>query len=213
MSLPAPLTPAERFARIVATLLAMVGARVERPGKPGLAGPLSLAIAIRLERMRNRIARFAARWQAGTLTPPRPRTRQAAPRRRSAAGPWDHLPNLPRGRLWLVKLVPGIGVGANYLRLLLDDPEMAAMIAAAPQIGRTLRPFWHMLSGEPLPPLLHPPRPAAAAPAEPSPDPTPQAAAARTQPAKPAHPRPPRPPRDVPAPAVAAPASGPALRA
>jgi hypothetical protein len=154
-----PLTPAERFARIIATLLAMVGARLERPGKPGLAGPLTLAITIRLERIRNRITRYVARWQAGTLTPPRPRPATARVRNRGA-GRWDHLPKLPRGRLWLVRLVPEIGVGANHLRILLDDPEMAAMMQAAPQIGRTLRPFWHMLSNQPLPPLLQRPRPA-----------------------------------------------------
>ena len=64
MSAAPSLAPAEAFARIVATLLAMVGARLERPGKPGLAGPLTLAIAIRLQRMRNRIASLAARWAA-----------------------------------------------------------------------------------------------------------------------------------------------------
>ena len=81
--------------------------------------------------------------------------------------------------------MPGIGVGANYLRILLDDPEMQALIAAAPQIGRTLRPFWHMLSGEPLPPLLQQrPRPAEA-PRAPPPE-TPHA-----EPAAPPHPKPP----------------------
>ena len=205
MSAAPPDPPALRFAGIIATLLAMVGARVARPWKPGLAGPLTLAIAIRLQRIRNRLTRFAARWAAGTLTPPRPRTRPAAARRRGTTpGPWDHLPKLPRGRLWLVRLVPGIGVGATYLRILLDDPEMAAMMRAAPQIGRTLRPFWHMLSGEPLPPLLQRPKPAPAPP-------PPPATADRPPPAKPAcakpaHPEPSLPPRKLPAPEVARPA-------
>ena len=165
----APQTPAERFAGIIATLLAMVGARVQRPGTPGLAGPLTLAIAIRLQRIRHRITRFAARMAAGTLRPPR--RRKAAPRRRTAPAkpPLIVLPKLPRGRLWLVRLVPGIGVGATYLRILLDDPEMQALLAAAPQMGRTLRPFWQMLSSDPLPPILQRPRPAAAPPAEPTP--------------------------------------------
>ena len=179
MSVTPPPSPAEAFAGIIATLLAMVGARVARPGKPGLAGPLTLAIAIRLQRMRSRIARFAARWQAGTLAPPRPRP--ARPRReRTAPGQWDHLPKLPRGRLWLVRLVPGIGVGANYLRILLDEPDMVAMLQAAPQIGRTLRPFWHMLSKEPLPPILQrqepsAPSPGASRPVDPLRGSTPQA--------------------------------------
>lgn len=168
-----PDPPAARFARIIAVLLAMVGARLERPGKPGLTAPLTLAIAIRLQRIRNRLARYAARWDAGTLAPPR--ARRPTPRRRSARGAtrWDALPTLPRGRAWLVRLVPGSGVGATQLRDLLDAPEMRAMLAAAPQIGRTLRPVWHMLSAEPLPDALRPSRPV-------SPDPPP------------GHPRPPR---------------------
>ena len=203
----APPSPAERFAQIVATLLAMVGARVARPWKPGLAGPLTLAIAIRLQRIRNRIARYTARWHSGTLTPPR--RRPAAPRRPKprAAGPWDHLPKLPRGRLWLVRLVPGIGVGANHLRILLEDPEMAAMLQAAPQIGRTLRPFWHMLSSDPLPPALQRPGPAVAA----SPTPRPAEAAMAPPPkAVPSCAGPARPPRKPPPPApeVAAPVAG-----
>jgi len=199
MSATAPATPAERFARIIATLLAMVGARLERPGKPGLSGPLTMAIAIRLERIRNRITRFVARWQAGPLQPPR--KRPVRPRRQStAAGPWASLPKLPRGRLWLVKLVPGIGVGANYLRILLDDPEMQALLAAAPQIGRTLRPFWHMLSSDPLPPILR--RPPPVPPIE-----APRPAAAGTPPpGEPPCTEPPPTPPTPPAPEVARPA-------
>ena len=184
-------------------MVGMLGARVARPGKPGLAGPLSFAIHLRLQGIRNRITSYVARWQAGTLTPPRPRTRPAGPRRpRKSPGKWDHLhlPKLPRGKLWLVRLVPGIGVGANYLRILLDDPEMAAMIAAAPQIGRTLRPFWHMLSTDPLPPLLQRPGPAAS----PSPEP-----AARVAPPRPASQAPRRPPDRGPAPPVTPQACGP----
>ena len=203
MSLPLPLTPAECFARIIATMVGMIGARVARPGKPGLAGPLSFAIHLRLQGIRNRITRYFARFQAGTLTPPRPRPSPAAPRpSRATPGKWDHLhlPKLPRGKLWLVRLVPGIGVGANYLQSLLDDPEMRAMLEAAPQIGRTLRPFWHMLSSQPLPPLLQRPRPEAAPPPPPRPAQT-RAAPLPGQPrAKPS-----RPPRK-PAPEVAGPA-------
>ena len=166
LPLPPATTPAERFANIIATLLAMVGARLERPGKPGLAGPLTLAIAIRLHRIRNRLTRYYARFQAGTLTPPRPRPAMSRSRTTPATPPLVVLPKLPRGRMWLVRLVPGIGVGTNYLRILLDDPEMAAMMLAAPQIARTLRPFWHMLADAPLPPILQRPRLAPTRPAD-----------------------------------------------
>ena len=192
---------AEAFARIVATLLAMVGARLERPGRPGLAGPMTLAIANRLQRLAHRLHRLVARWQAGTLTPPRPRN--TAPRRRAAPapGPWDRL---PRGRAWLARLVPGSSVGASHLRRLLDDPDMQALLAAAPQAGRTLRPLWHMLCNDPLPPALQRPRPAA----------RPARAESGTPNANPAQPAPAGPPpTPPPAPEVAAHACAPPLPA
>ncbi len=198
-AIPTPHAPAERFARLLATLLAMLGARLERPGKPGLAGPLIVAIATRLHRIGNRLAHYAARWRAGTLAPPR--RRPSVPRRRNpAAKSPDIVPHLPRGKMWLVRLVPGIGIGANHLSILLDDPDMVAMIQAAPQIGRTLRPLWHMLSKDPLPDILRPPRPVSAPPSS--------ADSRSVPPANPPPARPSRPPdtNPSPAPEVAAPA-------
>ena len=195
-AIPTPShAPAERFARLLATLLAMLGARLERPGRPGLPGPLILVVANRLNRIFHRLARYAARWQAGTLTPPR--KRPTTPRRRAPAARAPDM--LPAGQRWLVRLVPGIGVGASHLQHLLDDPDMAAMLRAAPQIGRTLRPLWRMLSADRLPDILRPPRPAPAPPA---------AVAARPVPPEPRPPAPSRPPRGLspPAPEVAAPA-------
>ena len=210
MSAPAS-NPAERFAAIIATLVAMVAARLVRPFGSGPAGhpALALAIATRLQRLRNRLASLHARWRAGTLRPPRqrpprqrpPRQRPAAPPRRPAAATGTP-PTLPRSRLWLVRLVPGSGVGANYLKILLDDPEMQALIEAAPQAGRILRPFWHMLSRDPLPPLLQPPRPQQPRPAPPPQAAPPPAAAATPPSGRPARPH--RPPPSPPAPEVAA---------
>ena len=46
------------------------------------------------------------------------------------------------------------------LRELVDDPQMRALLAAAPQAGRLLRPLWRKLTTDPLPePLRLPPRP------------------------------------------------------
>lgn len=199
--------PAARFACIVATLCALMAARLGRPGKPGLAGPLILAVANRLNRMAQRITRLAVRVAAGTLRPPR--RRPAAPRRAATAGTLPERVKLPRRRMWLVRLVPEAAVGANYLQILLDDPEMVALIQAAPQIGRTLRPLWHMLSPDPLPKILQRPRPATV--------PSPKlrlAEAHRAPPAGPPRPDPSRRPRRLPpAPEVAAPACGPPLPA
>ena len=124
---------AVRFAGIIAVLRQALGTRVGRPGKPGLPGPLLVAIWNRLGRMVNRFNRLAARLEAGTLTPPR--RRPTAPRRTAAARPPPDGIMLPRGRGWLVRLVQATAVGSGYLRVLLDDPEMQALMAAAPQAG------------------------------------------------------------------------------
>ncbi len=51
------------------------------------------------------------------------------------------------------------------LRELLDDPEMRALLAAAPQAGRLLRPLWRKLTPDPLPEVLRlPPKPPRSAP-------------------------------------------------
>jgi hypothetical protein len=44
------------------------------------------------------------------------------------------------------------------LRALLDDAEMRALLAAAPQAGRLLRPLWRKLTPERLPEVLRLPR-------------------------------------------------------
>ena len=153
MSAASPATAAAHFARIVAGVVAAVAGRLQRPGCPGLAGPLIVLIAARLQRMAARVTRLAARVEASTLRPPRPRPPSS--RLRPAKPP--RLPTLPRGRAWLARLVPGAAFGATRLEALLAEAEMQALLAAAPQLGRTLRPYWHMLTTRPLPPALRPP--------------------------------------------------------
>ncbi|MBN9562298.1 MAG: hypothetical protein J0H14_16470 [Alphaproteobacteria bacterium] len=49
---------------------------------------------------------------------------------------------------------------ASNLYTLLEDPEMRAFLAAAPEAGRILRPLWRKLTPEALPEILRlPPRP------------------------------------------------------
>jgi hypothetical protein len=144
-----PLTPAARFARLIAALCEVVAASRKR-----LAGPLIILIWTRLRRMALRVDRVAARVASGPLPPPRPRS--AAPRRQPVAPPAQRL---PRGFAWLVRLAPQTAFGAGQLQALLDDPAMQGLIAAAPQIGRTLRPLCRMLGVHP-PPSLRRPSPA-----------------------------------------------------
>ncbi len=55
-----------------------------------------------------------------------------------------------------MRLVPGAAAGAAQLQTLLTEPEMAALTAAAPQMGRLLRPLCRML-GVTAPPAYGPP--------------------------------------------------------
>ncbi len=158
-----PRTPPERFAAIIDLLCRMVAARIAG-GR--LAGPLIILIWRRLNRMGVRFAALAARHDAGTLRPPRLRPRAPRPARPRPPDP------LPRGKAWLIRLVPEAAGGASQLQHLLADAEMVALIAAAPQAGRILRPLCRMLGLRPpavlaLPP--RPPRPPAAPPPAPHP--------------------------------------------
>ncbi len=148
MLAPAPPAPADRFALLIAGLCRAVAAR--SAGR-ALAGPLIVLIWGRLRRMAARFGRLAARLRAGKLS--------ACPtsRRPAASGPQPA--PLPRGFAWLIRLVPEAAAGAAQLQHLLDDPAMAALIAAAPQAGRILRPLCRML-GVPPPPGLRPAPPA-----------------------------------------------------
>ena len=188
---PLPRTPHERFAAIIDLLCRTVAARIAG-GR--LAGPLILLIWRRLSRMGVRFAAIAARHEAGTL--PAPRRRPRAPRPARPRPP----PLLPRGVAWLLRLVPEAAGGASQLQHLLADAEMAALIAAAPQAGRILRPLCRMLGLRPPAVLALPPRPA-----------RPPAASCRG-PAAPHPARPPqRPRRTAPAPAPAPRACGPPI--
>ena len=196
----APNSPAERFALTMALLLQAVAARVSRPGRPGLAGPLVGAIWLRLKRLTDRFARLAARIAAGALKPPRLRPGRA---RRAAARPPSVL---PRGFAWLIRLMPGDATRfaaagfASQLRHLLAQPDMQALIAASPRrMGRTLRPLCHIL-GIDLPPELRRPPPVRTDPAPPdAPAPCRQGAAGGALPpqARPRRARPLRPARAV----------------
>jgi hypothetical protein len=160
----APPAPADTFARLIAGLCRAIAAR--SPANP-LAWPLMLLAWSRLRRMATRFARLALRLRAGNLSPRRPVRSRAGARR-----PATPRPRLPEGFGWLVRLVPEAAAGASQLQHLLGEPEMAALIAAAPQAGRILRPLCRLLGVRPPPALLTapaapvaaPPLPAAASP-------------------------------------------------
>lgn len=142
------------------------------PRAPRLAPVLTLAYH-RINRMVRRLDRLVAHWQAGTLPKPRPsRTRQ--PRRKQPDSDQPMPPRLPRGRAWLVRLVQPTAQLAGQVETFLATPETRALVEAAPQAGRLLRPLcralgiappdWLRLPARPRPPRkprTKPPRPPA----------------------------------------------------
>ena len=186
MSIAVPLPGlAATFAQILDGLSQAVAARMSRPPRlpltyfrPSNARPiftLMLLLYTRLRRMSVRFAALAARAKAGTLGP-RP-LRPLGPPRPARGG--EHL---PRGIGWLIPLLPYRAAGyGGQLNHLLSRPEMKALLDAAPQARRMLRPLCRMLAiPEPAPvpprrprPLAPPPAatdPSAGASPDPSPD-------------------------------------------
>ena len=158
-SAPTSSALAQRLAGILDLLCRAVA---DQGGRKLLAVPLVLLVWGRLRHLSTRILRLAAKIEAGT-PPPRPR-RPRAPRPGRPKPPLS----LPRGRSWLIRLVRQEAAAAgSQLRYLLAEPDMRALVAADPRMGRLLRPLCHALGVTPPPEIAKPatvPAPAAAAP-------------------------------------------------
>jgi hypothetical protein len=147
---PAPQAPAERFAAILFWLAQAVGAR----SGAGLPFPLIGLIVGRLSRIKQAFARVAALVAAGSYCP---RRRVAAPRPGQKPPPPDRL---PRQFGWLLPLLPDAVAYRSQLEQLLADPEMAALLAAAPaSLRRPIRSLCWMLRISPPPVLAAPAKP------------------------------------------------------
>jgi hypothetical protein len=116
----------------------------------------------RVNRVKNRFLALAALIAAGKI--PRERGSKPRPRKRGGAVGADGInwrKWLPLSRFgWLCRLMPslhnrfGAAQFAGGLRNLLGQPEMQALLAAAPKAGRLLAPLCFMLGIEKS--LLHP---------------------------------------------------------
>ena len=107
-------------------------------------------IAQRVMGLWKRLNSVFRRWQAGTLRAPRDAHPSPPPQERERGRAARVLPGwsvLPRTYGWLKTLL--LPETRNWVDafncLLLNDPEMKALYAAAPQVGRILRPFCHFL--------------------------------------------------------------------
>jgi len=151
-------TAAERFASFLLHVIQGVAAR----SGAGLPFPLIALIGNRIRLIKQSIARLAALVRDGKYAP-----RRSGPRRPPAEPKPRQPSKLPQKFGWLLPLVPDAVVWRSQLERLFQDPEVVALLAAAPaSLGRPLRSLCWMLCLRP-PDILAPPpraRPAKAAP-------------------------------------------------
>jgi hypothetical protein len=122
---------------------------------PSVRPPLLLVHAW-LGRLVQRFAALVARAEAGTLRPPRRGRHRPA----GESPPGKPRPRWPTNFAWLIKMLPyQAACFGSQLQHQFSQPEMMALLEAAPQAGRLLRPLCRMLAIE-LPSALRlPPRP------------------------------------------------------
>jgi hypothetical protein len=175
----APLHPATNLSRGFAQIVeAMCQAIAARAARDVASAALLVLLWSRLRRLARRLASVAERAAAGTLDTPNRRLSVVATPRRRAPSPW------PRGLRALARLAPEVMCFGGQLRRLLAEPEIAALLAATPRLGRHVRPLCRLLGVEP--PATPPP--AAPPPSVPAPSvsaPRPPRAEARAAPEPP----------------------------
>ena len=133
----APALRPDRFAAGIAQLLGLIA----RHGHlRRIAGPLVVLIWNRVSGIGTQVATLLARVQAGHIRRhPARRPARPATRRRPARSV------LPRKAAWLIALIPETAGCGAQLQTLLSEPEIPALLDAAPQLRRALRPLCRML--------------------------------------------------------------------
>ena len=151
---PLPRTAAEQFITIVRCLSAAVTAMMAGNQLPA---SLIKLVVDRLRGIQHRFVYLAARLRDGTHVV---RQRAATASKRPGQPPPQN--PLPTSFGWVLPLLP-IPQGGGFrsqLDFLLNDPEMAALLEAAPaSLRRPVRSLCRMLGLEPPPILALPPRP------------------------------------------------------
>ena len=150
---PEPPIPATAEGRIDHILNELIKAVWKHGRMLAMPDALLRAIAAYLNGVRNRFAALAARVRAGTL--PTPRAPRPLPELSELPATPRTRAKLPRGFRWLSKLIPRhVSVYGSQLMYALTDPEVQALLAAAPGLVRLLRPLLWALKQKPGPDLL-----------------------------------------------------------
>jgi hypothetical protein len=168
MTPTASLSLPDRFSDLIGGLFEDVAAAAPLGW---VAIPLIKLLWRRLRRMSRLFASVMARFRAGTLPAPGGARRRPAPACPAAASDPSHGPrplDQPRRFGWVLQMTYAAMVRRFDLVEMLDDPETAAIVAVAPQLGRVLRPLCRMLALKP-PAWLRLPRCRASRPPPPRP--------------------------------------------
>ena len=150
---PPPTTLIGRFRAVIDGIGVKIGLHL---GANRHLEPILSLVYAYLQRSTARLDRLIASWHAGTLAPPPPPRARPTPDQRAP----DHrapCPRLPSRNGWLLHLVQPAAQHAGHLHTLVASPEMAELLAAAPQAIRILRPLLKMLGIQPFPPILRRP--------------------------------------------------------
>ncbi|MBV8578416.1 MAG: hypothetical protein JOZ58_25700 [Acetobacteraceae bacterium] len=152
LSIPAPsaIGFVVRFAVIVEGLLGALGVRAD---KERSLAPLMHLAWVGLERLCGQLARLAAAFRAGRLpyrrTGPRVRIK---PARRRRGKRWRYesedppIPDrLPARFGWLIEAAPETAAFVDQVQQWLEEPELAALVAEAPQADRLVGSLCRML--------------------------------------------------------------------
>jgi hypothetical protein len=111
------------------------------------AGVLLALACFHLDHVAKRFDRLITRLRNGTLESREPPLLTGS--RQESGGPSYYLGSplgcLPKGFGWLVLLAPEASCFADELRDMVEDPEVAEQLAAAPQIAKLFRPIGNML--------------------------------------------------------------------
>lgn len=163
-------SPGQAFAAILSGIRGMLALRANAI-RPITAPAIRVLMLVywRLARMAGRLDRLVACRQAGTL--PRPRPSRAGRPRHEPAASFDRPPppSCPRGHAWLIGLHQPTAQYAGQVQAFIDNPDTRALVEAAPQAGRLLRPLCRMLGLAPPPWLRLPERPGPPRPMRPPP--------------------------------------------
>ena len=154
MTHPDPQPPAERLAALLVRLTQLVA---EMSGGDRLSYFVIGLISIRLIDIRQCFRRVAARVAAGTYFPRTrtairkesvaPEKTPAEPEQKPAAPAISPAQKLPRHKGWLLKMVPNAVWSRGFIEKLFNDPEMLALMAAAPKtLGRPVRSLCRALA-------------------------------------------------------------------